>query len=103
MEEMDFETLPLFGRPLFVWSLRTDYVGRRLVYRPMTESTMDAARQMLGRFRLGHGALVLAEGQTAGRGRDGRAWIAPPDVSLPFTLVMRLPYDSMRHLAYITP
>ena len=103
MEEMDFETLPLFNRPLFAWNLKTDFVGRRLVYRPITESTMDAARSMLGRFRLGDGAVVLAEGQTAGRGRDGRAWISPPDVSLPFTLVMRVPLERMGHLAYVTP
>jgi BirA family biotin operon repressor/biotin-[acetyl-CoA-carboxylase] ligase len=103
MEVMDFETLPLFGRPLFGWSLRTDYVGRRLIYRPKTESTMDDARRMLERFRLTDGAILLAEGQSAGRGRDGRAWISPPDVTLPFTLVLRLPLESMRHIAYVTP
>ena len=103
MEVMDFETLPLFGRPLFGWSLRTDYIGRRLIYRPMTQSTMDDARNMLQRFRMTHGAIVLAEGQTAGRGRDGRSWVSPPDVTLPFTLVLRLPLESTLHVAYVTP
>lgn len=101
MDLMQFETLPLFNRPRFSWKLQTDYVGRRLVYRPSTESTMDDARRMLQRFRLQSGAIVLAEAQTAGRGRAGRSWVSPPDVNLYFTLVLHTP--TPRHLAYVTP
>lgn len=35
------------------------------------------------------GLLVLAEEQTAGRGRHGRRWIAPPGTSLLLSLVLR--------------
>jgi len=111
MDRMQFETLPLFNKPRFSWKLKTDYVGRRFVYRPSTESTMDDARRMLERFRLGSGAVVLAETQTAGRGRAGRSWVSPPDVNLYFTLVIYPPPEgpstspgrSMRPLAYVTP
>ena len=103
MDRMQFETLPLFNKPRFSWKLKTDYVGRRFVYRPSTESTMDDARRMLERFRLGSGAVVLAETQTAGRGRAGRSWVSPPDVNLYFTLVIYPPPDSARPLAYVTP
>lgn len=104
MEIMDFETLPLFSKPYFSWKLTTDYIGRRLVYRPDTESTMDDARRMLERFRLTAGAIVLAESQSNGRGRAGRSWLSIPDVNLLFTMVlMTEDYPSQRHLAYVTP
>jgi BirA family transcriptional regulator, biotin operon repressor / biotin---[acetyl-CoA-carboxylase] ligase len=104
MELMQFETLPLFSKPYFSWHLKTDYVGRRLVYRPDTESTMDDARRMLERFRLTSGAICLAETQSEGRGRDGRSWVSPPDVNLLFTVVlMTETLEQQRHLAYVTP
>ena len=104
MELMQFETLPLFSKPYFSWKLTTDYVGRRLVYRPETESTMDDARRMLERFRLTSGAVVLAESQSAGRGRNGRSWLSVPDVNLLFTLVLMTEQrEEQRHLAYVTP
>jgi len=34
-------------------------------------------------------ALVIADGQTAGRGRLGRKWITPPGAALAFSLVLR--------------
>ena len=104
MELMQFETLPLFSKPYLSWKLTTDYIGRRLVYRPETESTMDDARRMLERFRLTNGAVVLAESQSAGRGRNGRSWVSVPDVSLLFTIVlMTESREQQRHLAYVTP
>ena len=36
-----------------------------------------------------HGAVVVAEHQTAGRGRHGRAWTAAPGEGLLFTVVLR--------------
>ncbi len=104
MDSMQFETLPLFSKPYFSWNLKTDFVGRRFVYRPETESTMDDARRMLERFHLDSGAVVMAETQTAGRGRADRSWISPPDVNLLFTLVLMTDSpEQQRSLAYITP
>ena len=103
MDLMEFETLPLFSKPLFSWNLHTDYVGRRFIYRPSTESTMDDARSMLQRWRFQDGAVMLAESQTAGRGRAGRAWVSPPDVNLHFTVILRLGDRDPRSLSYVTP
>lgn len=95
--------LPIFSKPYFQWGLRTDYVGRRFIYRPVSESTMDDARRMLERINLPQGALVLAESQTAGRGRAGRSWTSPPDVNLYLTLVLFPPLEALRSLAFVTP
>jgi BirA family biotin operon repressor/biotin-[acetyl-CoA-carboxylase] ligase len=103
MDEMSFETLPLFSKPHFSWNLHTDYVGRRFQYRPYTESTLDDARHMLERWRFTNGTIILAETQTAGRGRAGRSWVSPPDVGLYFTLAIMLSTDEPRPLAYVTP
>jgi BirA family transcriptional regulator, biotin operon repressor / biotin---[acetyl-CoA-carboxylase] ligase len=97
------DSLPLFSKPHFQWGLTTDYVGRRFVYRPTSESTMDDAKRMIQRFSLQNGALVLAETQTAGRGRLGRSWVSPPDVNLYFTVVLYPSEHGLRPLAYTTP
>jgi BirA family transcriptional regulator, biotin operon repressor / biotin---[acetyl-CoA-carboxylase] ligase len=103
MDLMEFETLPLFSKPLFSWNLHTDYIGRRFIYRPATESTLDDARRILERWNTQNGAVMLAETQTAARGRAGRSWVSPPDVNLYFTLLLRTGDRDMRILSYVTP
>jgi BirA family biotin operon repressor/biotin-[acetyl-CoA-carboxylase] ligase len=51
-------------------------------------STNDAARG-LADGGAPHGTLVLAEEQTAGRGRSGRAWASPPGVGIWMSMVTR--------------
>jgi BirA family biotin operon repressor/biotin-[acetyl-CoA-carboxylase] ligase len=53
-----------------------------------TDSTNDRARE-LALNGAPHGTLVTAGEQTAGRGRQGRAWSAPPGRALLASLVLR--------------
>lgn len=53
-----------------------------------TDSTNDRARA-LAIAGAPHGTLVTASVQTAGRGRQGRRWSAPPDSALLASLVLR--------------
>src|SRR6201989_3427740 len=62
-----------------------------------TTSTNDRARA-LAAARAPHGTLVTAGEQTAGRGRQGRTWSAPPGRALLMSLVLRAP-DRMLPLA----
>lgn len=55
-----------------------------------TSSTNDRARE-LARAGAPHGALVTAAEQSAGRGRQGRTWSAPPGRALLLSLVLRDP------------
>ena len=55
-----------------------------------TGSTNDRARA-LAAAGAPHGTLVTAGEQTAGRGRQGRAWSAPPGAALLMSLVLRDP------------
>ena len=97
------DALPMFSKPHFQWKLHTEYMGRRFVYRPVAESTMDDARRMLERMRLTPGAVILADAQTEGRGRNGRGWVSPPEVNLYFTFLLFPEPSGLRPLAYVTP
>ncbi|MEA2160531.1 MAG: BirA family transcriptional regulator [Solirubrobacteraceae bacterium] len=55
-----------------------------------TASTNERARQLAG-AGAPHGTLVTAAEQTAGRGRQGRAWVAPAGRALLMSLVLRGP------------
>jgi BirA family biotin operon repressor/biotin-[acetyl-CoA-carboxylase] ligase len=69
-------------------SLTTEFIGHNVVYRPSVTSTNDLARALAAQGAP-EGTLVLAEEQTAGRGRLGRAWLAPRGPSLRFSLIFR--------------
>ncbi len=55
-----------------------------------TTSTNDRARALAG-AGAPHGTLVTAGAQSAGRGRQGRSWVAPPDRALLMSLLLRDP------------
>lgn len=48
------------------------------------------------------GALIVADTQTAGRGRSGRRWITPPGAALAFSLVLRPTPAEATRAAYFT-
>jgi BirA family biotin operon repressor/biotin-[acetyl-CoA-carboxylase] ligase len=67
--------------------LRTQFVGRRLLYHPVLPSTMEVAREE-ARRGTEEGTVVVAGEQTAGRGRLGRTWLSPRG-SLAVSIVLR--------------
>jgi BirA family biotin operon repressor/biotin-[acetyl-CoA-carboxylase] ligase len=106
-EGYDFESSPrkgyrLVGRPERIRAavlqarLTTRRLGRALRLVDETPSTQDEAHAWVAQGA-SHGALVVAEAQTAGRGRLGRSWHSPkskgvwmslvlkPDIPLPLT------------------
>lgn len=76
--------------------------GCRVVYLPQVGSTQDVARQeaVAG---APEGTVVLADEQTAGRGRFGRSWVSPPGRSVHLTLVLRPDAARLRTLGIIAP
>lgn len=60
----------------------------RAVYSASTPSTNDALKRMAAGGAPG-GTLIVADEQTAGRGRLSRKWVAPPRTSLLFSLLLR--------------
>ncbi|MEW5854865.1 MAG: biotin--[acetyl-CoA-carboxylase] ligase [Myxococcota bacterium] len=60
------------------------------VHLPTTDSTNTRAAE-LARGGAAHGTVVVAETQTAGRGRRGRAFVSPPGAGLYLSVVLRPP------------
>jgi BirA family biotin operon repressor/biotin-[acetyl-CoA-carboxylase] ligase len=78
--------LPQIVRP----RLQTQTLGRSYFHFYSVDSTNAfALRMMAHRRSVPDGALILAETQTAGRGRMGRAWHSEPENGLYFSLVLR--------------
>jgi BirA family transcriptional regulator, biotin operon repressor / biotin---[acetyl-CoA-carboxylase] ligase len=68
--------------------LARDLPGWSVVYFDRLGSTQDEARRLAeGGAR--HGTVVIADYQSAGRGRRGRRWMAPPGTSLLLSLILR--------------
>ncbi|MGH2869979.1 MAG: biotin--[acetyl-CoA-carboxylase] ligase [Solirubrobacteraceae bacterium] len=65
-------------------------LGRPRLHLRQTDSTNTRARA-LAAAGAPHGTLITAGEQTAGRGRQGRMWSAPPDRALLCSLIVRDP------------
>jgi BirA family biotin operon repressor/biotin-[acetyl-CoA-carboxylase] ligase len=63
-------------------------LGHPRLHLRRTDSTNDRARS-LAIAGAPHGTLVTASEQTAGRGRQGRTWVAPPGSSVLMSLIVR--------------
>jgi BirA family biotin operon repressor/biotin-[acetyl-CoA-carboxylase] ligase len=82
--EVPDKLTPLELRPL----LNTHDVGQVLHWYEEIGSTNDRARE-LAEEGAEHGEVVIAEAQTAGRGRRGRLWVSPARKNLCFSVILR--------------
>jgi len=69
-------------------NLETKWAGQKIVYFAETDSTNRRAR-LLAQEGAPHGTLVLADSQSAGRGRRGRNWISPAGEGIFMSLLLR--------------
>jgi BirA family biotin operon repressor/biotin-[acetyl-CoA-carboxylase] ligase len=67
-----------------------EIAGREIYCLVETSSTNHVALNLARQGAL-EGTLVVADAQSAGRGRLGRMWLAPPGTSLLFSIVFRPP------------
>lgn len=77
------------------YGLNTEWLARRVVYHAHVASTNDLAKQLADAGEP-EGTLVITDEQTAGRGRLGRLWIAPPRSSILMSLVLRPPIPPLQ-------
>ena len=68
-------------------SLHSGEFGCRIHHQYQVDSTMNEAGRLAAKAP--HGTLVVAEEQTAGRGRFGRTWFSPRGTGLYFTVILR--------------
>jgi BirA family biotin operon repressor/biotin-[acetyl-CoA-carboxylase] ligase len=83
------EVLPgEFAEPLERAGDRLGPFGRRLLWYAEVPSTNDCAASMAERGEP-EGCVVIANAQSAGRGRQGREWVSPPGAGLYVSIVLR--------------
>lgn len=68
--------------------LEAEWAGNSIVYAEVVDSTNNLAKR-LGEEGKAHGTLAIAEKQTAGKGRRGRSWSAPPRLGVWMSLLLR--------------
>lgn len=78
----------VFGRTEIQSRLKTDWIGQNLYYHEAIDSTNTEAKR-LAENGAPEGTLVVADQQSAGRGRRGRAWSSPAGTNLYFTVLLR--------------
>lgn len=83
--------------------LGTQWAGQDIVYFKEIDSTNRYAKKLAGQGAA-HGTMVLADTQTAGRGRRGHSWISPAGSSISMTLILRpdVPPAQVARLSLLT-
>lgn len=68
--------------------LKTRIIGKEIIYKAVTQSTNTDAFELAKEGAI-EGTCVIAELQTAGRGRLGRSWIAKPSSSILTSIIIK--------------
>jgi BirA family biotin operon repressor/biotin-[acetyl-CoA-carboxylase] ligase len=84
---------------LIIRELSTHFIGQKVIFFSTTTSTMDVARRE-ARWGAPAGTVVLADEQTAGRGRLERSWISPKG-NLALSVILRPNLDYLPYLVMI--
>jgi BirA family biotin operon repressor/biotin-[acetyl-CoA-carboxylase] ligase len=74
-------------------NLGTHIIGKRVIYYPTLTSTMDVAKREVQQGAT-EGTVIIAEEQTAGRGRIKRPWLSPKG-SIALSIIL---YPSLAYL-----
>lgn len=68
--------------------LTTQRMGKEIRYFSQIDSTNQYAKR-IAEEGAPDGTLIIADEQTAGKGRSGRHWVTPPGEAIAFTLILR--------------
>jgi BirA family biotin operon repressor/biotin-[acetyl-CoA-carboxylase] ligase len=80
--------------------LKTKTIGCNILYHPKVSSTMDIAKQA-AKDGATEGTVVIADHQTAGRGRLNREWLAPPHSSLLLSIILHPEPETLNRLTMV--
>ena len=72
--------------------LRNGSIGHTIIHYTALPSTMITAKELAVSSQIRSGTIVLAEEQTAGRGRLQREWMTPMGAALLMTVILKPPH-----------
>lgn len=78
----------------------TVWAGKPLIWFPLVDSTNEYGKK-LGMEKTVHGTLILADGQSGGKGRRGRSWESPAGQNIYMSLCVE-PEFPVEHAAGLT-
>lgn len=88
VETLAGEAAEIYTQDELISRMRTEWAGRKVCfYDCIGSSNIEAKR--LADEGAPHGTLVVADMQTAGRGRRGRSWTSPAGTNIYYTLLLR--------------
>ncbi|WP_382397245.1 biotin--[acetyl-CoA-carboxylase] ligase [Lentibacillus salinarum] len=70
------------------WGLKTEWLGRNIIHRATADSTQRIAHQA-ARNNAAHGTVIVADEQTAGKGRMGRQWNSAKHKGIWMSIILR--------------
>lgn len=76
-------------------------MNRHIYRHRVLDSTNDEAKRLIEKGEP-HGTLIIADEQTAGRGRSGRTWVTPPMSAVAMSLILRPTAPAPLHLTQIS-
>ena len=82
------ENADLFSKVEIESKIETNWVGRNIIFHKETSSTNIGAKERAEKGEAA-GTVVVADMQTAGRGRRGRGWVSPAGKDIYMTVVLR--------------
>ncbi len=80
-------------------NLNTRFVGQMIIYYPSLTSTMTAAKQEAQKGAL-EGTVIIADEQTAGRGRKERIWLSPKG-GIALSIILRASLSNLPSLIMV--
>lgn len=80
-------------------NLETDWLAKEVIYFEVVDSTNQEVKRTAQNYS--HGTVVIAEQQTAGKGRLGRVWSSPNSTGLWFSILLK-PDIAPNQIANIT-
>jgi BirA family biotin operon repressor/biotin-[acetyl-CoA-carboxylase] ligase len=75
-------------------------IGKKTIYYKEIDSTNDEAKRLIKKGA-GEGLVVVADSQTAGRGKPGSSWFSPPGAGVYLSAIIK-PFKNPQDLGSIT-
>ena len=79
----------MFSIPLFLSNLNTHKIGLKIEYLKSTDSTNSTIFKLFENQKMKSGNVLIADEQTAGKGRRGSRWFSLSEKSLTFSLLIK--------------